>query len=60
MWVLCQGRVRRQLAIGHNARCWVGGVEMMSSVFADRGHMDITLRDTGMYRRHDQVRGGGE
>ena len=27
--------------------------------FADRGHIDITLRDIGMYRRHDQVRGGG-
>lgn len=23
--------------------------------FADRGHIDITLRDIGMYRRHDQV-----
>lgn len=23
--------------------------------FADRGHVDITLKDIGMYRRHDQV-----
>lgn len=23
--------------------------------FADRGHIDITLKDIGMYRRHDQV-----
>lgn len=23
--------------------------------FADKGHIDITLRDIGMYRRHDQV-----
>jgi hypothetical protein len=27
--------------------------------FADRGHIDITLRDIGMYRRHDQVRWRG-
>lgn len=25
--------------------------------FADRGHIDITLRDIGMYRRHDQLEG---
>ena len=27
----------------------------MPFAFADRGHIDITLKDIGMYRRHDQV-----